>query len=39
MYGGFILCHDVFWDENICRLFRGVRCMEVSVNGGSAVLK
>ena len=26
------------WDENICPLFGGVRCIEVSVDGFSAVL-
>ena len=31
-------CHSVFWDENICPLFGGVRCIEVSVNGGSTAL-
>ena len=37
LYGGVILCFTVFWDENICPLFGGVRCAEVSVNGGSTV--
>ena len=27
------------WDEYICLLFVGVRCIEVSVNGGSTALK
>ena len=38
LYGGVIPCFTVFWDENICPLFGGVRCAEVSVNGGSTVL-
>ena len=38
LYGGVILCFTVFWDENICPLFGGVRCAEVSVNGGSTVV-
>ena len=37
LYGCVILCFTVFWDENICPLFGGVRCAEVSVNGGSTV--
>ena len=37
MYGGVTFCHSVFWDENICPLFGGVRYIEVSVNGGSTV--
>ena len=37
LYGGVILCFTVFLDENICPLFGGVRCAEVSVNGGSTV--
>ena len=37
LYGGVTFCHSVFWDENICPLFGGVRCIEVSVNGGSTV--
>ena len=37
MYGGITFCHSVFWDENICPLFGGVRCIEVSVNGDSTV--
>ena len=37
LYGGVILCFTLFWDENICPLFGGVRCAEVSVNGGSSV--
>ena len=39
LYGGVILCFTVFWDENICPLFEGVRCAEVSVNGGSTVVR
>ena len=38
LYGGVILCFTVFWDENICPLFGGVRCAKVSVNGGSTAL-
>ena len=26
-----------FWDSNICPLFGGVRCIEISVDGGSTV--
>ena len=36
-YGGVILCFTVIWNENICPLFGGVRCAEVSVNKGSTV--
>ena len=39
MYGGVTFCHSVFWDENICPLFGGVRCIEVSVSGGSTVYR
>ena len=39
LYGGVILCFTVCWDENICPLFGGVRCAEMSVNGGSTVLR
>ena len=39
LYGGVILCFTVFWDENNCPLFGGVRCTEVSVNGGSTKFK
>ena len=37
LYGGVTFCHSVFWDENICPLFGGVRCIEMSVNGDSTV--
>ena len=37
LYGGVIPCFTVLWDENICPLFGGVCCSEVSVNGGSTV--
>ena len=39
LYGGVILCFTIFWDENICPLFGGVRCSEVSVNGGSTIYR
>ena len=37
LHGGVTFCDSVFWDDNICPLFGGVRCIEVSVNGGSTV--
>ena len=39
LYGGLITFHHVIWDKNICPLFRGVRCTEVSINGGSTLYK
>ena len=36
LYGGMI-CYTVFWDENICQLFRGVRCIQVAFNESSTV--
>ena len=32
-----IFLHTLFRDENSCRLYADVRCMKVSVNGGSPV--
>ena len=29
--------YTLFWDKDICLLFRGVRCIEVSTNGGFIV--
>ena len=31
LYGGVILCHIVFWDENNFPLFRGARCIDNKV--------
>ena len=39
LYGGVTVCRTQFWDSNICLLFGGVRCIEVSVDGGSTVDK
>ena len=38
MYGGVIFSSTVLRDGTICPLFRGIRCLEVSVNGGSTVV-
>ena len=32
LYGDVIFRHAVFWDEDICSLFRDVCCIEVSLN-------
>ena len=39
LYGGVNVCRTQFWDSNICPSFGGVRCIEVSVDGGSTVLQ
>ena len=39
MYGSVISCHTVVWDENICPLFSGVRCVDVSVDGSSFIFE
>ena len=35
--GGVTFASTVFWDENIFPLFGGVRCINVSINGGSTI--
>ena len=37
LFGGVIFCHTFFRDENIFPLFGLVRCVGVSINGGSTV--
>ena len=39
LYGDVICFHTVFRDESICPLFRGVRCVKVSVDGGATFLR
>ena len=37
LIGDAIFCHTVFWDENICPVLEGVRCIEMTENGGATV--
>ncbi len=38
LYCGLFLQRNDFWDENICPLFGGVRCIEISVDGDFTAL-
>ena len=36
LFGSVIFSHCI-WDESMCPFFRGIRCIEVSVDGGSTL--